>query len=350
MFKQLRFFRASLLALGLILLFNDLYSQDGFDNPTRALYVFDLAKYIDYGPDFADSATFKIGVLLGDYDLINEMGNIAKTRTKIQDKPVLLIGFRRLESLTYTQVLYVNKNAGFDLKEIKAQIAGRQTMLITEGYEFRESMMNFIIVDGKPRYDINEEMIKSAGMSVPQELLFMAIKTKEDWQNLFDIASREIEVQKETIKQQLETIDIQKHEIFKQKALLDSLDMAITAKEIELNEKEDILNHQSSQISNQQGEISVQKKTILIQQKEVQIQKDTLSNQKKKIAIQITRMDEQLKKIGEQESKIKVQLVAIEKQKLVLYFVLFALLLVSILGYYIYRGYKLKKEANRRLE
>ena len=63
-------------------------SQGGFDNPTRALYIFDLAKYIDYGPGFADSSTFKIGVLVGDYDLIYEMGNLAKTRNRIQDKPV----------------------------------------------------------------------------------------------------------------------------------------------------------------------------------------------------------------------------------------------------------------------
>jgi hypothetical protein len=67
------------------------------------------------------------------------MGNLAKTRTRIQDKPVSVMGFRRLESLVHTQVLYVNKNAGFDLDKIKERITGRQTMLITEGYEFRES-------------------------------------------------------------------------------------------------------------------------------------------------------------------------------------------------------------------
>ena len=138
-----------------------------------------MAKYVDYGPGFADSSSFKIGVLVGDYDLINEMGNLAKTRTRIQDKPVSVMGFRRLESLTHTQVLYVNKNAGFDLEKIKAKIAGKQTMLITEGYEFRESMINFIVVDGKPQYDINEEYIKKEGMSVPQTFFLRLLKQKK---------------------------------------------------------------------------------------------------------------------------------------------------------------------------
>ncbi len=350
MLKPTRFIKASVFSLGLIFILNNGFCQSGFDNPTRALYVFDLAKYIDYGPGFADSSTFRIGVLLGDYDLLSEMGNLAKTRSKIQDKTVVLVGFRRIESITHTQLLYLNKDAGFDLKKVKAQLAGRQTMLITEGFEFRESMMNFIVVDGKPRYDINEDLIKSEEMSVPQELLFMAIKTKEDWQNLFDIASQEIEIQKVTIKQQLETIDVQKQEILKQKALLDSLDLAITEKEVALNQKQAILDRQSSQISKQQGEMSVQNKTIRIQQNEVQIQKDTLLRQKEKIAVQITKMDEQLARISEQEDRIKIQIATLEKQKLILYFVLFALLLVSFLGYYIYRGYIIKKEANIKLE
>ncbi len=350
MLKKICFFRTTILSTVLIFLTNIAFSQGGFDNPTRALYIFDLAKYIDYGPGFADSSTFKIGVLVGDYDLVYEMANLSKTRNRIQEKPVSVVGFRNLSSLTHVQVLYVNENAGFNLNRIKEQIEGKQTMLITEGYEFRESMINFIVVEGKPRFDINEEYIKQEGMSVPQSLLFTAIKTKEDWQNLFDIASKEIEIQKETIRQQLETIDLQKTEIMQQKALLDSLDMAITEKEKALYEKQKILDTQSSRISEQQGEISVQKEMILVQQNEVQIQKDTLASQREKIALQISRMDEQLKKISEQEDKIKVQLATLEKQKLILYFVLFALLLVSFLGYYIYRGYKIKKEANIRLE
>ena len=350
MLKPIRFIRTSILSLGLIFLMGNLFSQGGFDNPTRALYIFDLAKYIDYGPGFADSSTFKIGVLIGDYDLVSELANLAKTRTKIQNKPVVIIGFKKIESITPTQVLYLNKNTDFNLEKVKNKIEGHQTMLISEGYEFRESMMNFIVVNNKPRYDINEEMIKKAGMTVPPELLFMAIKTKEDWQNLFDIASKEIEVQKETIKQQLETIDVQKLEILKQKSLLDSLDKQIADKEKSLNEKQKVLDRQFVQISKQQGEISIQKQTIVVQQKEVQVQKDTLSNQKEKIVLQIAKMDEQLKKIGEQEGKIKLQLATLEKQKLILYFVLFVLLLVSFLGYYIYRSYKIKKEANIKLE
>ncbi|HEX7494776.1 MAG TPA: YfiR/HmsC family protein [Bacteroidales bacterium] len=351
MFKQIRFIKVLAFFLGLFFLFNNALSQDKINNGTRAVFIFDIAKYIDYGPGFSDSSVFRIGILDKDEFLEFEMGNMRKTRTTIQNKPVEIVKFNSESKIIHTQLLYVNKASGFNMNKIKAAIENHQTLLLTEGYEFRESMINFMGVEGEmPKYSVNEDLINKAGMKVNSNMLTQAIKTKEDWENLFGKASEQIVIQRDTIKQQLEMINAQKKEILHQKALLDSLDKEITAKEKTLNEKQKVLDRQFVQISKQQGEISVQKQTIVIQQNAVQVQKDTLSNQKEKIAVQMAKIDGQLKKIGEQESKIKVQLEAIEKQKLVLYFVLLALLLVSFLGYYIYRGYKIKKEANIKLE
>ena len=351
MTKQFRFIKVSILLMGLLLMFSKVSAQTTLNNGTRAVFIFDIAKYIDYGQGFADSSVFRIGILDKDEYLFFEMGNLRKTRTKIQDKPVELVKFYSESEIRYTQLLYVNKASGFNLDKVKSKIGNRQTLLLTEGYEFRESMINFMGVEGQmPKYSVNEDLINKAGMKVNSNMLTQAIKTKEDWENLFGKASEQIILQRDTIRQQLEMIDVQKAEILRQKAHLDSLNKEISLKEQTLNEKQKVLEKQYVQISKQQGEISTQKNTILAQQNAVQIQKDTLANQKAKISIQLTRIDGQLKRISEQDSKIKVQLEAIEKQKLVLYFVILALLLVSFLGYYIYRGYKIKKEANIKLE
>ncbi len=351
MLRQIRFARVFVLSLGLFVMAIYSFGQAPINNGTRAVFIFDIAKYIDFGPGFADSSVFRIGILDRDVSLFFEMGNLRKTRTRIQDKPVEIVKFNSESQIIYTQLLYVNKASGFNLNKVKAVIEKHQTLLMTEGYEFRESMINFIGVEGEmPKYGVNEDMINKAGMKVNSNMLAQAIKTKEDWENLFGKASEEIVIQRDTIRQQIEMINNQKAEILHQKALLDSLDKEITAKVKTLNDKQKVLEKQFVQISKQQGEITIQKQTIVVQQNQVQVQKDTLSKQKEKIDLQIARLDEQLKRISEQDSKIKVQLEAIEKQKLVLYFVILALLLVSFLGYYIYRGYKIKKEANIKLE
>jgi serine phosphatase RsbU (regulator of sigma subunit) len=326
------------------------YSQNVLDNSSKAVFIFDMAKYIDYGPGFADSSVFKIGILDDKSDLFWAMGNLSRTRKMIQNKPVQLVLFRTEDKILHTQILFVNKSNGFNINKVKSIIQGHQTMLMTEGFQFRESMINFVVVNGEPKYEANNDMIRKAGLRVDELFLGLAIKTQEDWEKLFVVTDADLQVQKQTVKQQQEEIELQKSEILRQKSLLDSLDKEIAVKEITLNEKQKVLERQFVQISKQQGEIGSQKQTIVIQQKEVQVQKDTLERQKEKISVQLARIDDQLRKISEQDSRIKVQLEAIEKQKLVLYFVFFALLLVSILGYYIYRGYKIKREANIKLE
>jgi len=350
MARKFDLLKVSILVAGLLLTVNKAIAQEGFDNPTRALYIFDMARYIDYGKGFADSSVFRIGVLSETSELFWEMGNLAKTRKTIQNKPVEVVVFRNVDKISHTQILYLNKSGGFNLARVKEKIAGHQTMLITEGYEFRESMINFVVASGKPKFEVNTDMIKAAKMTVDELFLSLAIKTKEDWENLFVITDADLTVQKETVRQQQKQIEDQKQEILKQKALLDSLDKEISAKEKALIEKQKVLNYQVAQINRQQGEIGVQKQTIIVQQKEVKIQQDTLAAQKAKIADQIAKIDVQLGKIAEQEGKIKIQLETLEKQKIVLYFVLFVLFLLSFLVYYIYRGYKIKKEANIRLE
>jgi serine phosphatase RsbU (regulator of sigma subunit) len=350
MAKQISFFKVTILAIGMIFIVSKVYGQGGFDNSTRAVYIFDIAKYIDYGKGFADSSVFRIGIVDKTSELFREMGSLAKTRKTVQNKPVEIVVFRNESQIIHTQVLYVNKEGGFNLNKIKEKLQGHQTMLITEGYEFRESMINFVAVNEQPKFEANEELIKKNGMEVNELFLALAIKTKEDWEKLFIVTDADLTVQKETVRQQQIQIELQKREILKQKALLDSLDKEIAIKEKALDEKQKLLNNQVAQISKQQGEISVQRQTILVQQKEVQVQKDTLANQKEKISLQISRIDGQLKMIADQEGKIKMQLETLEKQKIILYFVLFVLLLVSFLVYYIYRGYKIKKEANIILE
>lgn len=350
MINLIRSLRAQAFALLLLFPVSLATAQNVMDSQSKAVYIFDMARYIDYGPGFKDSAVFKIGVLDKESELFWAMGNLSRTRKTIQDKPVQLVAFRDEDKILHTQILFVNKNSGFNLNKIKAKLEGHQTMLITEGFEFRESMINFIVVEGKPKFEANQSMIEKAGMKVDELFLGLAIKTQEDWEKLFVVTDADLQVQKETVKQQQEEIEKQRQEILKQKALLDSLDKEITLKEQTLNEKQKVLTAQYAQISKQQGEISQQKKVILVQQQEVQVQKDTLQNQKAKITVQLSRINDQLARITEQDDKIKMQLEAIEKQKLILYFVLFALLLVSFLGYYIYRGYKIKKEANIRLE
>src|SRR5664280_137942 len=102
MLRQIRSIRISILSLGLSLMIFNTFGQTGLNNGTRAVFIFDVAKYIDYGAGFADSSVFRIGILDKTSELFWEMGNLAKTRKTIQDKPVQLVVFRSEDQILHT--------------------------------------------------------------------------------------------------------------------------------------------------------------------------------------------------------------------------------------------------------
>jgi len=336
----------------IILLFGTcvITAQVGFDNRTRALYIFDIARYIDYGESLDTMALFKIGVLAKESELYWEMANLAKTRQEVQGKPVSVVVFRDEDRIEYTNVLYVANETGFNLNRVTSKIEGQKTLLITEGYEFGKSMFNFIVVNDNPRFEINEDMLDRAGLKIPMGLLAQAVKTREDWEELYAVTSEELDRQLEVVRQQKILIEQQKEEIEKQKALLDSLDLEIAEKEKTLLAREQQLEQQSREIGKQEREIATQRVLIAVQQKEVADQKDTLAVQRADIDRQLSMINDQLALIGDQEERIKVQLESIEKQKIFLIAALFVMILLAFLAYYIYRGYRIKKEANIKLE
>ncbi len=343
--------RLAFICIALFIQVTMTFSQQSFDNASRAVFIFDLSQYVDYGDEFEDTTVFRIGIVDDTLDLLFELGRLRIQRPQIQGRPVHILRFRTEGAIKYTEVLYVNQARGYKIERIKDAIKGKRTLLLTEGYPFRESMINFVASpEGKLRFEANEEMITAAGLSVNPTLLFRAVKTREEWEDLFVEASEKIEEQKAQIAIQI--------------ALLDSLDKVITVKEANIIEKENLLAlqmlqiaEQMQQIDRQKNQIGLQKKDItaqmamiLTQQAEMSLQKDTLANQRADISKQLQHINTQVQTIAIQDKQIKVQLEAIAKQKMLMWFFIIALILVGIIAYYIFRGYKIKKEANIKLE
>lgn len=327
-----------------------LKSQEVWDNATRANYILDIARYVRYDDAVQSHADFKIAVLGRDGDFVMELYEMAKTRKFIQNKPIKVFQYPGLDDIEKCHVLYVNKKEGFDMKSVLNRTRGNNTLVIGEGYDFNEGMLNFVVFEGQPRFEVNEERLHEAGLQVSELFLFSAVKTREDWEELFKVTEVALEEEKEVTREQQIIIDSQKVEIAaqekkirEQQELLSHLNSEIEAKQKTIVEKTRVLDRQVR-------EISSQRKMISSQQAEVDRQKAVLDEQTQEITRQESRIDEQSARISEQETVLIEQLRAIEKQKMLLWFFVIALVLVSGLGYFIYRGYRIKKEANIQLE
>jgi len=331
--------------------------QEQLDDNTRATLILDIAKYVEYDDSFDEKEEFSITVLDRGDDFYWPLERMAGERQFVQGKPIRVYLVPKPEMLSETQVVYLNSDEGYNIKEVLRAIDGWNTLVVTEGYPFRESMINFVVVDGKPRFEANEELMNEHGLSVDALFLAQAIKTREDWEQLYDITDEELQEEKEITRQQKIVIAEQDSMIRAQVARLKELGRQILQREQELEQKirellsaEAELEGKNRQIAEKESEIG--KKNEALREYAVQMEEAARDlNEKQE---QLAKSDEQLRKSEEQvavyEDQIVLQLEALQKQKIVLIAAAVALLLLLGLAWFIFVNYRNKKRANELLE
>lgn len=332
---------------------NLLIAQDGFNDKTRALYILDISKYVEFDESFNDRKEFVISVLDRDDKLYWELERLSKIRKRIQQKPIKIRLCARSEQLESSSVVFVNSSDGYSIGHVLDRVQGKNTLLISEGYPFRTSMINFIVLDGKPRFEANEELMNKEGLHVSELFLAQAVKTLEDWESLYDDTEDELEMEKSITEQQGLLLELQMSEINRQEELIKENSLILEELREEIEQREREIEMKSEVLEKQKGEIEVQKLTIRTQVDEVHMHRETLADQEKSIRdkeMTILAREEEIQKqdqrLGLQNEKILLQAEAIQKQKIIILAAVIALVLVLGLVYFIWINYRNKKRAN----
>lgn len=343
----------------LFLLFNGLlFSQSDahFDNKSRAIYILDIAKYIEW-PTNDSIPNFRVGILAHDSTLYKSMLSESDRRDSLHNKEIQVKLFAHEKEIRDVEVVFFNKSSGFDISKVFEMIGGKPILMITEGYPYHMSMINFIVFSGRKKYEVNKNKIIAAGL-IPLDLFVLSgVKSEADWSKLYEesviklaqeqrvVTSQRLQIQnqKKEIEKQLVTIRKQKKEIVAQLAHLDQLNKEIEAKQQTIEQAQYRLQKQQEMMSHQEAELEAQKAELVVQRADMEKQRQILEQQKADIEI-----GEQ--EILKQKARINEQLAKIEQQQLILYLSIVFILLLIGLGYFIYRSYKIKKQANIALE
>jgi len=327
-----------------------LFAQQGFTNETRALLILDISRYVVYDEAAPEREDFSITLLDNDSNLFFDLEEIAKTRKEIQGKTIGISVCTDIEELEPSHVVFLNRVDGFQIEDVISKISGTNTLLISEGYPFRSSMINFVVIDGEPQFEANEELMIQEGLYVNELFLAQAIKTREDWESLYEVTEDELELEKSITEQQYLLIEQQQDQIRDQELLitdnrrtLEKLRSEIDIREIEIEQKTTVL-------ETQEGEIESQNLTIDAQVREVMQQREILNEQEQSIRTKEEAISLKEEEIRRQDEKIVLQAEAIQTQKIIILAAALALILVFGLVYFIWRNYRNKKRANILLQ
>jgi serine phosphatase RsbU (regulator of sigma subunit) len=327
-----------------------LLAQQGFTNENRALFILDISKYVSFEKTEREHEEFLITLLDNDSNLFFDLEKLARTRKEIQGKPIQIRVCTSIEQLDPGQVVFLNRVDGFRISDVIKKISGKNTLLISEGYPFRSSMINFLVIDGKPRFEANEVFMNREGLYVNELFLAQAIKTREDWESLYERTEDELEMEKIITEQQYLLIEQQQDQIRDQELLISDNRKTLQMLRGEIEVREAEIEQKTAVLQSQEEEIISQNRIIEAQIKEVREQLKILAEQEQNIKTKEETISIKEEEIREQDEKIVVQAEAIQKQKIIIWATVLALLLVFGLVYFIWRNYQNKKKANILLQ
>jgi len=333
-----------------------------FSNNDRTTFIIDIAQYVTW-KNSKKIEVFRIGILDRDSSFYNDFINFSQNKL-IQEKPLSVKLFHKIIDIEGVEILFVNRNTGFDIDLVYQQIKGKQVLLLSENYPFHKSMINFIVVNDKKRFEINQSRMDAEGFKVTVTFAALAVKSELDWHKIYTETEKELFEQKEKVTALNQEIEKQKEEIERQQQILSDLMSEINTQknrlllyveEIELLEDE---MHEQKLISDKliydiriKQNILEAKETLLKKMTDEVLAKELENTRQEEILnTQSKAISEQDQQINQQKSILNKQLEQIHQQSLIINLAIALIIMFSILIYFIYRSYKIKKLSIIRLE
>jgi hypothetical protein len=151
-----------------------LKAQERATHEVHAAMVYNFIKYVQW-PNEAEGGDFVVGVL-GEDDVFNTLKTWYDGKPKGSKKYVIkkLSGAAEASAC---QVVYLGKAKSKEFENVKSSVAGKSILTITDGNGLGQkgSCINFKVVDGKLKFELNQAMVGSANLKVSGALSSMAI-------------------------------------------------------------------------------------------------------------------------------------------------------------------------------
>jgi hypothetical protein len=136
--------------------------------------LYNFIKYVQW-PNEADGGEFIVGVM-GEEEVFGTLQKWYDGKPKGPKKYVI----RKLASAAEAadcQVVYVGKSKSKEFENIKNSTTGKSVLTITDGNGLGQkgSCINFKVIDGKLKFELNQTTVNSSNLKVSSQLSSMAI-------------------------------------------------------------------------------------------------------------------------------------------------------------------------------
>ena len=161
-----------LLLLALIINIGTIKAQN---EKYKTIFIYNFTKHIEW-PASVKQNKFVIGVF-GNSPIINELSTISQKKS-VGSKQIEVKRYSSVDQISKCNILYIPKNKGNKTDAIISQINNQNTLIISNGHSISNNgaSINFVVKNGKQKFEISKENIQQRGLSVGSKLLSLGIK------------------------------------------------------------------------------------------------------------------------------------------------------------------------------
>lgn len=144
------------------------------NSKVQSVFIYNFTKMVSW-PAAYQSGDFIIGVI-GTSPIIAELETMAQTK-KVGNQNIVVQKFATSGDITKCHILFVPASQTAKLGDISAKLAGISALVVTEseGAAKNGATINFVIVDNKQRFELNESNANKRGLKVGADLAKLAI-------------------------------------------------------------------------------------------------------------------------------------------------------------------------------
>lgn len=149
----------------------------GQERPTHEIHaamLYNFIKYVQW-PNEGEAGDFVVGVI-GDEKIFATLTQWYNGKPKGSKKYVIK-QLSSAEEAAECQVVYIGKSKNREFDNIKNSTSGKSVLTITDGNGMGQkgSCINFKVIDGKLKFELNQGMVNSSNLKVSNQLSSMAI-------------------------------------------------------------------------------------------------------------------------------------------------------------------------------
>ncbi len=144
----------------------------------KAVFIYNFTKYIEWSDDNS-SDSFIIGIY-GDSNILSTLQTISKKKM-VKGRKILIKHFSDIKNLKKCHILFISSQVEETVSNTLLQIKGKNILTIGEikNFSYDGGMINFLLVNGKIRFEMNLIALHQAGLKASSQLLKLALFVKE---------------------------------------------------------------------------------------------------------------------------------------------------------------------------